>query len=485
MRRRGKNGGGTGRTLRRVAGVLLAAAVLLALPASAPALSLSNLTAQPTGTDATQAGGHKDFHIHMDFSGGQVKDLTVGLPPGMVGDPNATPQCTDAQLNSATAGNDGCPANTQVGSVVANATVTVVLPVTLDVSGKLYNLVPHPGEPARFGIVLQPGNLLGAVTLPLDPIVLQSAVQLRPDYGLDTIINDIPNSTAGFATTINSQDITLNGVAPVTGKPFMRNPTSCPGPHTTSFTAVPYSGSTATGTASFSTDGCDALDFSPAFSAIVGGAVGSQKTDVTTSIDQDLDEAGLIKATVTIPPDLNPDANLLGNRCSPTEFLASNCPPSSVMGSAIAASPLLTQPLAGNVVFVDTGGVPDIGLDLQGQLHLLLRGSLGLDKVVTFDGLPDIPIAHFALTFPSSPGLLSASRNLCEPPPPLFHADFVGYNGATTSVDSPGTIVGSCNPTANAAKCKKAKKKKRKHRAAEAKKKHKKSCKKKKRKKRR
>jgi len=321
------------------------------------------------------------------------------------------------------------------------------------------------------------------VTLPLPPVILQSGVQLRPDFGLNTVINDIPNTTSGLPTTINSQDITLDGIAPGTGKSFMRNPTSC-GDHTVTFAATPHSGSASNAQTTFGTDRCDALDFSPAFSAIVGGAVGSQKTSVTTSIDQDIDEAGLIRATVTIPPDLNPDANLLGNRCSPTDFLASNCPPSSVMGSAVAASPLLTQPLAGNVVFVETGGVPDIGLDLQGQLHLLLRGTLGLDKVVTFDGLPDIPIAHFALTFPSSPGLLAASRNLCEPPPPNFHADFVGYNGAASSVDSPATIIGGCNPAGSGSKCRKAKKK-HKHRAAEAKKKHKKKCGKKKRKKRR
>ena len=71
------------------------------------------------------------------------------------------------------------------------------------------------------------------------------------------------------------------------------------------------------------------------------------------------------------------------------------------------------------------------------------------------------------------------------PPPPLFHADFTGYNGANTAVDSPATVQGACGPNA-ATKCKKAKKKKHKKRAAEAKKKHKKkSCKKKKRKKKR
>ena len=474
MRPMGQTSGGIGRVRRRLIGTLAAAAALLALPASAQALGLSNLSAAPT---ETQAGAHSDFHVHMEFSspGDQVKDLTIGLPPGMVGDPNAAPLCTSAQLHGT-----GCPADTQVGEVSAVANIfSIPLPVTA--SGGLFNLEPHPGEPARFGIVLTP---LGLPLLPA--IILESGVQLREDFGLNTIINDIPNTTNGLPTNIVSQDITLFGT--VNGKPFMRNPTSC-GTNTTTFSATSYSGSTsttpATGSATFPTDSCANLDFSPSFSAFVAGANTSMKTSVTTSIDQDLDEAGLVQARVAIPPDLNPDVQLLGNRCSPADFEASICPPNSIMGSAVAASPLLSQPLAGNVVFVETGGTPDIGLDLQGQLHLLLRGSLGLDKVVVFDGLPDIPIAHFALTFPSAPGLLIASRNLCVPPPPLFHADFTGYNGATTAVDSSATVQGACGQNA-ATKCKKAKKKKHKRRAAEAKKKHKKkSCKKKKRKKKR
>ena len=147
-----------------------------------------------------------------------------------------------AQLNSATAGNDGCPANTQVGTVVANATITVaVLPVTLNVSGKLYNLTPHPGSPPGSGSCSSP-DLGGAVTLPLPPVILQSACsaeadRLRPQHDHQRHPEHHP---AGLPTTINSQDITLFGIAPGTGKPFMRNPTSCD-QHTTTFTAIPYS----------------------------------------------------------------------------------------------------------------------------------------------------------------------------------------------------------------------------------------------------
>jgi hypothetical protein len=476
------------RTPRRLVGALIAAAAMLALPASAQALGLSGLVAAPANT---QAGAHSDFHLHMDFSGGQVKDLTIGLPPGMIGDPNATPLCTVAQLNA-----DSCPANTKVGSVVANATVTVaVLPVTLDVSGDLYNLTPQPGEPARFGIVLRPlrGDLCALLPqalcdlLPsiLPPVILQSGVQLRPDFGLNTVINDIPNSTSGLPTTINSQDITLFGTAPGTGKPFMRNPTSC-SQATTSFTAVPYSGSTATGSTSFTPTNCAALDFSPSFTARVGGpgqTAALQHTTAVTSIDQDADEAGLVRAQVTVPGDFTPYLNLFGGACPAADFQAGACAPASVVGSAVATSPLLSQPLAGGVMLVQNGtAFPDLGLDLQGQLHLLLKGSLDLSQTVTFAGLPDIPIAHFQLTFGNPPGLLTNSRDICQPPAPLFHASFQGYNGASTTVDSAATIDG-CGAGRTLAKCK-AKKKKRHHRAAEAKKKHKKkSCKKKKRKK--
>jgi len=451
-------------TPRRLIGMVIAIAALLAVPASAEAAFSVTGTAAPTDTSA---GAHSDFHIHMDFSGGQVKDLTVGLPPGTVGDPNAAPICSQVDFDAGS-----CPSDTAVGEVSATATILgIVGPVP--VSGNLYNFQPQAGEPARFAIILHP---LGIGVVP--PIKLQSAVQLRPDFGLDTIITDIPNTTliAGD-TTITSQDITLYGTAPGTGKPFMRNPTSC-GQKTVTIDATPYSGSASSATPTFMTDNCGALAFSPSFSAIVGGPGGTASgvpTTATTSIDQDADEAGLRDAVVRVPSDFNPNAALLANTCPEATFKASGCAPASVVGSAVAASPLLSQPLSGPVELVDVGGsLPNLGLDLQGQLHLLLEGTIDISKVVTFNGLPDIPIAHFALTFGSTPGFLGNTRDLCVPPPPVFHADFSGYNGASTSVDAPATVQGPCGGPVTKKKCKKHKKKRR---AAEAKKK--KRCKKK------
>jgi hypothetical protein len=484
MRPRGRHGGGKRRFRKRLIGVLVAAAALFATPAAAQAITVSGSVTPAS----TQAGAHSNIDIHMDFSGGQVKDLTVGLPPGVIGDPNATPLCTVAQLNA-----DACPANSRVGTVTANATVTVVvLPVTVNVSGDLYNLTPQPGEPARFGIVLRPLSLPDPLPPVLPNIILQSGVELRPDFGLNTVINNIPNMTAGLSTTINSQDITLFGIAPGTGKPFMRNPTSCPGPHTTNFTAVPYSGSTGSDDTSFTTTGCENLDFSPSFTAEVGGpgqTTNGVPTTVSTAILQDNEEAGLRRAVVRVPGDLNPNGALFfGPPCEQANFIAGTCPANTVVGLATAASPLLSQPLIGNVSLVrnPSGTFPRLGLDLKGQLHLLLQGTTDIagGNTVTFGdvppGLPDIPISRFQLTFLPSPGLIGTARDICVPPAPVFHADFTGYNAKTTSVDAAATVLG-CGATKAAKKCKKAKKKKGKKRAAEAKKKKKKKkCKKKK-----
>jgi hypothetical protein len=488
------------RTPRRLIGTVVAVALMLAaIPASAQAIGLTGLSVTPA---SQQAGAHSNIAIHIGFTNqsDQVRNLTISLPPGVVGDPNATLHCTVAQLSA-----DTCPTNTAVGSVTTDVDLHVLdpLPITvpLSVSGTLYNLDPQPGEPARFGIVLHALPItipvLGDALFP--SIKLQSGAALRQsDFGLDTVINDIPHTATVLGTPdeidITGMTVTLDGTAPgPPPKPFMRNPTSC-GSHVTGFSATSWSGTTTTtpvtGTANFNTTGCASEDFSPSFTAEVGGpgqTASGVPTNASTSINQDLDEAGLKRATVTVPADFNPNATLLGNPCPLASFQAHACPATSRVGFATASSPLLTQPLLGPVLLVDAGGgLPNLGLDLQGQLNLLLQGTVDLSKKVVFGdvppGLPDIPISHFALSFPASPGFLGNGRDLCTPPPPVFHADFVGYNDATASVDTPATVDG-CGPSGKVgAKCKKAKKKKRHHRAAESKKKHKKkSCKKKKR----
>jgi hypothetical protein len=428
------------------------AACLILVPAAHAAFSFQGLSAAPT--DPT-AGAHSNVNIHIGFTGDDVKDLTVGLPPGLVGDPTATPLCAISQLQS-----DSCPSASQVGTVTAQVTAHLAdpLPLTLPltVNGSLYNVDAPTGEPARFGIVLRP---IGSDPLPVFQKIIQvSDVQLRKsDYGLNTVLTDIPNVAHALGgglsvpTDINSLDISLSGM--VGGKGFMRNPTSC-GTKATTFTADSYGDPShkITGSASFTSVNCASLPFSPKLQTWVGSP-GHTKPNtsppVKTQITQGSGQAGLMDAQVLLPQSLNPDVAPLAHPCPVSRFQSnsSGCPAKSIVGTARATSPYLPAAEAGNVVIVagaQPADLPRLGVDLHGPLTLQLYGAFvfaqaGVGQV--FHSLPDIPISNFTLQFKKD-GLLFNSKNLCKSPAPAFLPSFIGWNGATLSGNVRATVQG-------------------------------------------
>jgi hypothetical protein len=90
-----------------------------ACPGNAPwcAASFSASTINADGTADTQAGSHPfesttSFAFSTDAAGvptENMKDISVELPSGFVGDPNATPKCTVEELD-----NSGCPGASQI-----------------------------------------------------------------------------------------------------------------------------------------------------------------------------------------------------------------------------------------------------------------------------------------------------------------------------------------------------------------------------------
>jgi hypothetical protein len=426
--------------LRRgsIAAAAIALGCLVAAPSAHAQFSVSG-SASPS--DPT-SGANSNFNINIQFGGtspaDSPEDLVVHLPPGLVGDPGAAPLCTVGQLNA-----DQCPGNSQLGTVVSNVSV---VGVPQNINGDLYNLTPQPGEPARFGIVLRP---LGGL---LPKLVLQSAARLRKDdFGLDSIVNDIPNQAEGLPLHVNSQTLTLFGEAP-TGRPFLRNPTSC-GTQTTGFEATSHGGDDASGQSTFTLSGCRNLPFDPKLTAIIGSpghTAAAAKPPLTTIIEQRGDEAGLERAQVVLPPGVAADAAALGNTCPLAQFQASNCPPSSIIGSAESESPLLDVPLAGDVSIVEPppGELAQLGVDLKGPLAIQIRGRFILipGPGNVFEGLPDIPISRFELNFDEDK-LVATTRDLCTPPPPLFSTDFTGHNGVNRRASVEGQVAG-CAPDA-------------------------------------
>ena len=416
------------------AGISIAIASLALAPA-AHGFGLQDLSATP---DDIAAGANSNLDVHIGISGpdAQIRDLTIHLPPGLVGDPTGPSVCTLAQLNA-----DSCPAESQVGTSSSSVLLLHTVPDT--VAGKVYNVTPQPGEPARFGIVLD--NPLG------DPVILQSAARLRPgDLGLDTILEDLPNSVSGVPIDITALDLSLFGTA--NGQPFLRNPTSCEAA-AVSFDAAAYDGATAQGTApSFTPTDCPDLDFSPELRATVEAATQGEHPQLTTVIEQAATEAGLERAEVVLPSSLGPNNDALNNKCPLASFNAGTCPAPTEIGSARASSPVQNEELAGTAYLLDLGGPPGLGLDLQGPLALKIVGSIVFTPDFrtgnVFDGLPDVPISQFELTLDGGEGgLLTADRDLCEQPPPSLDFDFGGHNGEQATGTVNATVEG-CGPTA-------------------------------------
>jgi hypothetical protein len=139
---------------------------------------------EPGGAPDTQAGSHpfqftatEEVNQTVEPSAvGLSKDLHFKLPPGLLGDPSAIPRCTLKQFNAITGEIlNECPNDTVIG---VNIVFLRGYPISTEASllrleSPVYNLEPAPGEPARFGIVVQG-----------QPVLLTTAVRAGGDYGV-------------------------------------------------------------------------------------------------------------------------------------------------------------------------------------------------------------------------------------------------------------------------------------------------------------
>ncbi len=127
-----------------------------------------------------------------------AKDVDVKLPPGLIGNATAIPQCSTASSSKTGEGKENrCPPDTAVGVAVMTVnepstvgTATVTLP--------MFNLQPRDGEPARFGFYVVIAN---------SPVFIDTTVRTGDDYGVTVDVSNI-TQTAGFL----SSEMTFWGV---------------------------------------------------------------------------------------------------------------------------------------------------------------------------------------------------------------------------------------------------------------------------------
>ena len=408
------------------------------------------------GTTDTQAGSHP-YSLTVTFamnskglgveapSGGEMHALNVNLPPGLVGEPGATPKCTrqqfdDAEQNGA-AGQ--CPLSSQIGWDYAAVSGLSLL------SFPIFNLVPPPGVAAQFAF-----SYNGTSTF------LDSGVRSGGDNGITTHINPLTQRDVvfneatfwGFPGKVQAEQRgeskTAEELAQEGQRPLLTLPTSCRGPQEFSMeelgiwqeeNAIEHENDPLfKAQTSFQTHnnagepvgftGCEKLvHFQPSLEAAPDTSDTDTPAGLTATVrvpqnvnPDGLATAGLHATTVVLPEGMviNPGQATGLQACQSYQDglgLAENgevnegppsCPAASKVGTDEIVTPLLPDKLQGNVYILQSNP-PELKLLVAASgdgVNIKQVGTVHLNEVTgqlttTFASIPDAPFSEFKLSF--------------------------------------------------------------------------------------
>jgi hypothetical protein len=472
--------------MRRMAvGLLVASMALAVLPlvvdvtpglaSSHPGFGLESFEQRPLdlgGFLDTQAGSHPyelvtAFALNREggeIPAGEPKDLEIGLPPGFVGNPNATPRCPRAlfDLGRRVQQEPACPKDTRVGTEVLKVgsplgSLLVTLPV--------YNLATPPEVPAQFGFAFT--YLSGFIDF---------GIRTGENYAVKAVLENIDQLrvVSSSLTLWNAPGEHGTG-APVTA-PLLTNPTSCGTPlvDTVSMDSWEEPVERQNPAESFSPfaypftheypladkqgnplemHGCGRLGFNPALEVTPETSETNTPTglEVKLSVPQNpkpegLATANLKDAVVTLPVGMtvSPSAANGLEACAPAEIGMTNsnaptCPDASKIGTVTGHTPLLEQPFTGSVYVAQQGKNPfgsllaiyvtaeadGVLIKLAGHVHANpVTGQL----TTTFDENPQLPFSDLTLSFFGGSRAALVTPGACGTY--ATTAQLTGYNGA-------------------------------------------------------
>ncbi len=317
---------------------------------------------------------------YVSLTQGNAKDVTVHLPPGFYGDPNATAKkCTLQELVTGALA-DACPAESEVGFLEAEYK-QFEHDLGIGITGRrAVSIVPPPGVAFQIAAHILAPNAFIDVGVPAGG-----------DSGVTATAKGIPVTVQVFRSTL-----TVFGVPPIGGtKPLLTLPTSCNGPLTSTISADSYqdAGHFVSGPPSVAPgmSNCAPLLFPPSIETKpdVSNASSASGLNVHVHVSQKaalnptgLAESSLRDTTVALPPGvaINPSGGGGLEGCSEglatfTGFAQFNeafepgdltptftaelpqplhpsvnfCPDSSKIATAKLKTPLLPNPLEGSV----------------------------------------------------------------------------------------------------------------------------------------
>ncbi|HEX6206255.1 MAG TPA: hypothetical protein VFZ29_10680 [Solirubrobacterales bacterium] len=429
----------------RVIAVLVGLAALTA-PATAQAEigieSFETRVENSVGDLETRAAAHPDaievnFQLTRkadNYASGVPKDIRTSLPAGFIGNPQALPQCTRAEfLNTINPDiRQGCRPEAQVGVIKV-----IVYQFGMDQVNAfaLYNIEPEKNEIADFGFILAgvPVHLVPQIRSDGDYGIDVSSLSTTsgvPIVGAEVTFWGYPMDAKHTPLRVCNAAVQVPGAGPEAECPssaprqaFLTNPSVCGDPLSTVMTVdswqEPGNFKSAVSTTPTGLTGCDELLFEPTVEA--ASNTRSAEAPLGMTVDLTVPQADnpdgratptLKKAVITFPrgvaiapPSADglegcSDADLkLGSSAEPT------CPFASKIGSLSLNTPVLPDPLSGDVI---------LRTPKPGELFRLALVIDGPGFVIKLDGqaVPDPDTGQLRVTFDDNPQLPFSSLHV-------------------------------------------------------------------------
>jgi hypothetical protein len=371
---------------------------------------------------------------------GNIKDVAVHLPPGVVGNAAGFPRCPQSVMNVLPA---RCPSDSQVGT----ARVRLNFITQGEQWVPVYNLVPPKGTPAQFGflVVASISHINFHVRSDGDygvTATLHNLNETAPVYESTVRIWGVPADPAHDAERCSGCNIgETNTSYEGPSRPFISNPTSCTGSLSSKLELASWQDPDTWVVPPLSVfpgmTNCDEVEFAPSIDAKPTTNLGDSPSglDFNLHVPQNQDPNGkaaahLRDSKITLPPTLvvNPSsANGLGV-CAPDQIGLNtpvgqsdahfnedpaHCPDNSKLGTVRIDSPaVIDHPLNGNVYLAAPHQNPFGSLlamyisveDPQTGVGIKLAGEIQPDPATgqlsaTVSDAPQLPFEDLHLEF--------------------------------------------------------------------------------------
>ena len=449
----------------------------------------------------TQAAGHPDFGI-TDFRfesektgpghevpTGQVKDVRVDLPEGLAVNPQATEQCSEAQLEAF-----NCPAASQVGEDEATGAASVLellhLGLTVTEHFPVYNMQRRPGQPARFGVEVNSPTLEllaglghdlrghiyleGGLSWHHEAETSESSGVPTGDYHEYFEIQNIPQQPEVIESKLIFWGVPQAHTHLGAPTAFITLPSTCTSKpvtylHVDSYEApgqfLPYSNETPV-----TATGCGELAFNPSLSLTAETGAPDQPDGVAADLHvpqltgepSKPDSPDVEGGRVTLPEGLTLDPSAANGlvACSDAQFAEAACPAASGVGSVLVDAPGIPNGSLTGGVYVgvpEAGAGPESGGEYrmfviasapQYGVGLHLEGRVVADSrtgrlTAVFSGLPQVPFEDFVIYLRGGPRAPLANPLACGAFAPS--ASILPYTGeSAATAGASGFSVSGC-----------------------------------------